>query len=173
MTRHSLVSCSPTRRATALTGIAETRLMTNASNSKVKPLSGRAQGTLSVLIPQRVQCTRGTPGVQKSPGAGRSRDAASSSARCRMQGSPPRRSRGEQKPAAGGEVDVDVELTRLGVELAADDRPWRYRPQRQLQQAGVAHGHFLRTRAGPLKPGAVLAAVKDAARRFAVACGHP
>src|SRR6476646_8160754 len=60
MTRHSLVSCSPTRRATALTGIAETRLMTNASNSKVKPLSGRAQGTLSVLIPQRVQCTRGT-----------------------------------------------------------------------------------------------------------------
>ena len=34
--------------------------MTNASNSKVKPLSGRAQGTLTVLIPQRVQCTRGT-----------------------------------------------------------------------------------------------------------------
>ena len=80
---------------------------------------------------------------------------------------------GACKPAAGGEVDVDVELTRLGVELAADDRPWRYQPQRQLQQAGVAHGHFLRTRARPLKPGAVLAAVKDAARRFAVACGHP
>ena len=36
-------------------------------------------------------------------------------------------------------------------------------PQRQLQQAGVARRHLLRTRAGPLKPGAVLAAVKDAA----------
>ena len=35
---------------------------------------------------------------------------------------------GASKPAAGGEVDVDVELTRLGVELAADDRPWRYEP---------------------------------------------
>src|SRR3977135_4157505 len=63
---------------------------------------------------------------------------------------------GASKPAAGGEVDVDVELTRLGVELAADDRPWRYQPQRQLQQAGVAHGHFLRTRAGPLKPPAAI-----------------
>jgi hypothetical protein len=31
-----------------LTGIAETRLMISASNNRVKPLSGRAQGTLSV-----------------------------------------------------------------------------------------------------------------------------
>src|SRR3954465_10521511 len=172
MTRHSLVSCSPTRRATALTGIAETRLMTNASNSKVKPLSGRAQGTLSVLIPQRVQCTRGTRAYRNAWcwKKSRCRQLICSVSYAGQSAAP---AAGASKPAAGGEVDVDVELTRLGVELAADDRPWRYQPQRQLQQAGVAHGHFLRTRAGPLKPGAVLAAVKDAARRFAVACGHP
>src|SRR4051812_21098959 len=106
------------------------------------------------------------------PGAGKSR--------CRQlicsvsyagQSAAPQQGQANRLPAA--KSMWIVELTRLGVELAADDRPWRYQPQRQLQQAGVAHGHFLRTRAGPLKPGAVLAAVKDAARRFAVACGHP
>src|SRR4051812_21098958 len=108
MTRHSLVSCSPTRRATALTGIAETRLMTNASNSKVKPLSGRAQGTLSVLIPQRVQCTRGTRAYRN--------------AWCWKVEMPPahllgvvcravrRAAAGASKPAAGGEVDVDCRV---------------------------------------------------------------
>jgi len=68
---------------------------------------------------------------------------------------------------------VDVELTRLGIELTADDRPWRHQPQRQLQQAGISHGRSLRGRPGLSKPGAVLAAVKDATRRFAVAYDHP
>ena len=40
--------------------MAETMVMTNASNSKVKPLSGRAHGTLTVLMPHVSQRTRGT-----------------------------------------------------------------------------------------------------------------
>ena len=39
------VSCSPMILATALTGIAGTMAITIASNSRVKPLSGRAHGT--------------------------------------------------------------------------------------------------------------------------------
>src|SRR5437868_3884622 len=39
-------------RATALTGMAETMVITIASNSKVKPLSDLAQGTLTCLMPQ-------------------------------------------------------------------------------------------------------------------------
>ena len=47
-------------RATALTGMAEIMVMTKASNSRVKPLSGLAQGTLIVLMPHASQRTRGT-----------------------------------------------------------------------------------------------------------------
>ena len=43
-----------------LTGMAGTMVMTIASNSSVKPLSGRAHGTLTCLIPQWLQRTRGT-----------------------------------------------------------------------------------------------------------------
>ena len=47
-------------RATTATGIACTMAITNASNSSVKPLSDRAQGTDTCLIPQPLQVTRGT-----------------------------------------------------------------------------------------------------------------
>jgi len=47
-------------RATALTGMAETIVITMASNSRVKPLSGRDQGTLMVRMPHLSQRTRGT-----------------------------------------------------------------------------------------------------------------
>jgi hypothetical protein len=40
--------------------MAETMVMTNASNSDVKPLSGRAHGTVAVLTPHLSQWTRGT-----------------------------------------------------------------------------------------------------------------
>ena len=60
MMRHSLVSCSPTIRATALTGMAATMVITIASNSRVKPLSGRAHGTPTCLTPHVSQRTRGT-----------------------------------------------------------------------------------------------------------------
>jgi hypothetical protein len=60
MTRHSLVSHSSTIRATTATGIAFTMAMTKASNSSVKPLSGRAHGTDTCLIPHPLQVTRGT-----------------------------------------------------------------------------------------------------------------
>src|SRR5271166_623980 len=138
--RHSLVSCSPTIRATALTGMAETIVITNASNNKVKPLSGRARGTLTVLMPHLSQRTRGTRA---------------------------------DKAAARGEVDLDVEPVRLRVEVGAADRPGRGQPQRQLQQSCVTHGWSSVTRPMLFEPGAVLAAVNDAARRCAVACGHP
>ena len=60
MTRQSLVSHSSIIRATTATGIACTMAMTNASNSSVKPLSGRAHRTDTCLIPQPLQLTRGT-----------------------------------------------------------------------------------------------------------------
>jgi hypothetical protein len=44
------------------------------------------------------------------------------------------------EPAAGGEVDLDVEPMRLGVEVGAADGPRRGQGQRQLQQGCVAHG---------------------------------
>ena len=41
---------SPAIRATALTGMAEIMVISSASNSRVKPLSGHAHGTLTVLM---------------------------------------------------------------------------------------------------------------------------
>ncbi len=75
--------------------------------------------------------------------------------------------------ASGGEVYVDVQATRHCVEVATDDRPWWRDAQRQLQQAGVAHIGLSTVDLGLTEPAAVLAAVKDAARRSAMACGHP
>jgi hypothetical protein len=46
--------------ATALTGMAETMVITIASNSRVKPLSGRAHGAAIFLTPHFSQRTRGT-----------------------------------------------------------------------------------------------------------------
>src|ERR1700738_3339262 len=48
MTRHRRVSCSPTRRAAAATGMALTRVMTKASNRRGKPEPGRAPGPRSL-----------------------------------------------------------------------------------------------------------------------------
>ena len=41
--------------------------------------------------------------------------------------------------AASGEVDLDIEATRLGVEGAGFDHPRRDQPKSQLHQIGVAH----------------------------------
>ena len=69
------------------------------------------------------------------------------------------------KAAAGGEVDLDIEPVRLGVEVAAAHRPGRGQAQRLLQQRCVTHGWS--SAPGPVlvQPGAVLATVKDATRR--------
>src|SRR5208283_4981895 len=69
------------------------------------------------------------------------------------------------KAAAWGEVDLDIEPARLGVEVAAAYRPGRGQTQRLLQQRCVTHGWT--SASGPVlvQPGAVLATVKDAARR--------
>src|SRR5215467_12807799 len=66
MTRHSRVSCSPTRRATAATGMSLTRVMTNASNRSVKPEPGRAHGTLTRRTPQSEQSMRATRACRKA-----------------------------------------------------------------------------------------------------------
>ncbi len=58
--RFSVTPFSPTIRATALTGMAGTMVMIIASNSKVKPLPGRAHGTPIFLTPHCAQRTRGT-----------------------------------------------------------------------------------------------------------------
>jgi hypothetical protein len=50
--------------ATTATGMLATRAMTKASNSSVKPLPTRAQGTLTCRIPQAWQLTRGTRAVR-------------------------------------------------------------------------------------------------------------
>src|SRR6516162_2123904 len=144
MTRHSRVSCSPTIRATALTGIAATMVMTNASNSKVKPLPGRAQGTVTVLMPHLSQRTRGARAciglvleeVEVAPGHPLG-----------VIGRAVRRAAGRAgEAAARSEVNLDVEPVCLGVKVAAAHRPrWR-QPQRQLQQSGVTHGWSPRTR---------------------------
>jgi len=44
--------------------MAETMVMTKASNNKVKPLSGLAHGTLTVLMPHVSQLMRGTRAVR-------------------------------------------------------------------------------------------------------------
>jgi hypothetical protein len=50
---------STTSRATVLTGMAAIRLISSASNSRVKLLSGRVQGTVIFLTPHTAQRTRG------------------------------------------------------------------------------------------------------------------
>src|SRR5271157_4695878 len=127
--RHSRVSCSPTIRATALTGMAEIMVMTNASNSRVKPLSGRAHGTPTVLMPHVSQ--RNSDKQSGCPGENRSRyrgDVRQGQSRC-----------GSRSMAGSEPTPVAAELCHAWL--------------------------ILRTRPVLLEPGAVLAAVKDAARR--------
>ena len=57
--RHNRVSYSFTNRAIAMTGIWLERVMMNASNSNVKPLSRLPQGTETALTPHRAQSIRG------------------------------------------------------------------------------------------------------------------
>ncbi len=64
--RHSLVSCSFTRRAAALTGMAATSAMTMASNSMVKPEPALAHGTAICLTPQSGQAMRATRACKKA-----------------------------------------------------------------------------------------------------------
>src|SRR5215475_4121353 len=66
MRRHRRVSCSPTRRAAAATGMPLTRVMTNASNRSVKPDPGRAHGTLTRRTPQSEQSMRATRACRKA-----------------------------------------------------------------------------------------------------------
>ncbi len=58
--RHSRVSCSPTSRATARTGISRASATTSASNHSVKPLPRLAHGTSASFTPHSVHLTRGT-----------------------------------------------------------------------------------------------------------------
>jgi hypothetical protein len=66
MIRHSLVSHSSTICPVSATVMARTITMTRASNSNVKPLPGRAQGTDTCLTPQPLQVTRGTRACRKA-----------------------------------------------------------------------------------------------------------
>jgi hypothetical protein len=78
--------------------------------------------------------------------------------------------------AAGGEVDLDVQPVRFGVEVRACHGPWRRQAERLLHQRRIVHACLCILSVGPvlIQLGAVLAAVKDAARRAStVAFGHP
>ena len=155
-----------------LTGMAETRLINSASNSRVKPLSGRAHGTRTFLTPHLVAADPWHSGVQvglvleeveMAPGhlvgivrrtVGRTAGRAG-------------------KPAAGGEVDLDVEPARHGIEVAARHRPGWHDTQGQLQQAGVAHV----VPSQLPRPARAWRRARRRQGRFAplraVACGHP
>jgi len=112
--------------------------MTKASNSSVKPLSGRAQGTDTCLIPQaraghprhpRMQVGFVLKEVQMPPGLFLTvvaRTACNAAFRA-----------GE--PAAPGEIQVDVQPPGRGVEFALRHHPWRLDAQRHPKQVSVTH----------------------------------
>src|SRR5208283_4653852 len=78
--------------------------------------------------------------------------------------------------AAWPEVDLDIQAMRLGVEVGAHHGPWRRQAERLLHQRRIVHACLciLSADAVLIQTGAVLATVKDAARRAsAVAFGHP
>src|SRR5215469_6806353 len=131
MIRHSLVSHSSTIRATTATGIACTMAMTSASNSSVKPLSARAQGTRYRLDPAaltgdprypRVQVCFVLKKVQMAPGLllGVIGPTIGSAALRTFQ------------PAAPGKIQVDVQPLGGGIEFALPHHPRRLDAQRHL-----------------------------------------
>ena len=147
MTRHSLVSCSPTRRATALTRrMLKPGCMTNASEQQgeaaVRPRPGHAE---------RLDPAAGADAHAAHRRGGQKclvleRESEMPRLVCSVyvcQGSPPRRSSGKQTGWPAAKSMWDVRLTRSASNSLRMTAPWRSRPQRQLQQAGVAHGHFL------------------------------
>ena len=78
---------------------------------------------------------------------------------------------GEQAAAFGGDLNVQFMRLLAGIELQADQPPWRRHPQPQSQnRIGV---HLRRARPKPLERASVLVTVQDASRRYAMACGHP
>src|SRR5215469_7557276 len=136
MTRHRRVSCSPTRRAAAATGISLTRVMTIASNRSVKPEPGRAHGTLTSRTPQSGQSMRATRACRKA--------WCWKKLRWRqvfLTGVVHRAVRlpafGTGEAAAGLEIDLDIEPLLPGVEVRRRHHPRRHQPKRQLEQIDI------------------------------------
>jgi hypothetical protein len=101
--------------------MADSKVISSASNSRVKPLSGLAHAGVEVgLVLEEVQMAPGHPlgVVGRAVGGGAMRTG---------------------EAAAGGEVDLDVEPLCRGIEVAAGHAPGRGQAQGQLQQVGVAH----------------------------------
>ena len=91
------------QNGTALPGIAETKALTSASNSKVKPPPSRAHGTLIFLTPHLSQRARGTRA-------------------CSAAGDCPRWRQSQQ---------VGVGACRVSPRFARPDRAWRRARRRQ------------------------------------------
>ena len=149
-------------------------VISSASNSRVKPLSGRAHGTPTFLTPQLSQRTRGTRALQVGlvleevevpPGhSARYRRPGSRAAPQTRTGKAAARRRSRSRYRAGAPRG----RSRCGVTVHGGVRP-NASCSRLVSRMAVP------PRSPDLpEPGAVLAAVKHAARRAAaVACGHP
>jgi hypothetical protein len=136
--RQSRVSCSLISRAAALTGIAVTSVMASASNSSVKPDSGRAHGTLISLTPQLGQSEARRARRQVSLVLKEIEMPPSLHHRVVRRAVGARATRA-RKTTTFGEVDLDVETLLVGVELARFDQPRRDETKRQLEQIGITH----------------------------------
>src|ERR1700704_595814 len=139
MTRHSRVSCSPTRRAAAATGMALTRVMTNASNRSVKPGAGpcprhvdKAHAAVGAVDAGDARMQEGLvlEEIEVAPGfldrvVHRAVGLAAIGAR---------------EAATGLEIDLDVEPLLLGVEVGVSHHPRRHQAECELEQIDIAHG---------------------------------
>ena len=108
MTRHSRVSCSPTRRAAAATGMCVTSVMASASNSSVKPEPGLRPRHGDLLDAAVGAGDARRPGVQERLMLEEVEMPPLLHRRCRARGSRPCRSAGMGSGRLG-EVDLDVE----------------------------------------------------------------
>jgi hypothetical protein len=161
MMRHSLVSCSSTMRATALTGMALTMVIAVVSNSKVRPLmrprhADRADTTAVAADARRpdVQVSLVLEEVEVTPG--HPFGVVDQLVGCVTTGT------GE--PAAQREVDVDIELVRLDVKVVATHRPGQDQAQCQLQQGRAAQRQSSR----PVRPGSAWRRARRRQERCAV-----
>src|SRR6266511_3781358 len=115
-----------------------TRAMSRASNSRVNPESGRAQGTATWRTPWAGQLTRGTRACRYAWCWKKSRCRhvlADVSWTAQASSSPS----GHGKPGPPGEVEVQVEAVAGGVEVHGRDRPRVLQSQRGLEQVQVVH----------------------------------
>src|ERR1017187_5143225 len=145
--RQTRVSCSWTRRATARTGMDLASIMTNASNSKAKLLSGLAQGTATRWMPQREHSTRAGAGVEESLVLEKVQVPPSEFVRVvSLAGNPANRAR---EDAAPQKIQMDIQTSGRFVKGAATDQPRRQQPQGCPKQFVLVHPRRIPRRARP------------------------